>query len=67
MNLREQLRRKMKLAGVTQVELARQLKIRPATISDYLTGKRPWNADKYEEAINYLTYKYFTDNIYRNC
>lgn len=54
MNLREQLKGKMKLAGITQAQLAKQLNIRPATISDYLTGKRPWNADKYEEAINYL-------------
>jgi predicted transcriptional regulator len=54
MNLREQLKGKMNEARVTQAELARQLKIRPATISDYLTGKRPWNVDKYEEAINYL-------------
>ena len=67
MNLREQLKGKMKLAGITQAQLARQLNIRPATISDYLTGKRPWNADKYEEAINFLTNKFYTDQIPRNC
>lgn len=54
MDYKAELKQKMKEAGCTQKNLSEQLGIRQATISDYLTGKRPWNVDKYEQAIRYL-------------
>ena len=57
MNQREKLTKEMTRTAITQRELAEQLKIRPSTISDYLRGLTPWNADKYEQAINYLKSK----------
>lgn len=47
----------MARTGTTQKELAEFLKIRPSTVSDYLRGVTPWNADNYERSINYLKSK----------
>lgn len=54
MDYKTELKDKMNQAGCTQKNLAEHLGIRQATISDYMTGKSPWNVDKYEQAIRYL-------------
>jgi predicted transcriptional regulator len=57
MNQRNKLIKEMARTGTTQKELAQFLKIRPWTISDYLRGVTPWNADNYEKSIIYLKSK----------
>lgn len=56
-NLREVLLLSMRNENVTQRKLAELLDIRYQTISDYLNGKTPWSADKFEAAINELIHK----------
>lgn len=63
MNQRKKLQSEMTRTGTTQKELAEFLKIRPGTISDYLRGVTPWNADNYEKAINYLKSKQNVRNL----
>ena len=43
--------------GKTNKEIAESLSIRPATISDYTTGKSGLNSDIYERIINYINKK----------
>jgi predicted transcriptional regulator len=57
MNQRNKLIKEMARTGTTQKDLAEFLKIRPSTVSDYLRGVTPWNADNYERSINYLKSK----------